>query len=574
MKRSDTGDFCVLYVEPEDDKAGLFQTIVGQEKPVVIMLAERTQLFQRPDDFIELKHVKRQLGKPVLFVLTASERLAQLAQRNGFPVYPSMDALSEALATGQMTRSRVQSRPPLPSNPGGATVAQRTTIPLPLREEAPPRRRTEPLSPPVTPLPPTRSLVRRSRLPAILLFLVAFALVSAALGSYLIFSHNNPISALTAPTAVGRVAFLSSNQVSESSNQGISDKVLVDLQNLTAPASGKKYYAWLIGDKQQSDLKTIALGALNMRDGHAQLLYPGDSKHTNLLSITSRFLITEEDALMAPVSPSLQLATWRYYGEFSQTPITVPNSSKRSSYLDHLRHLLASDPTLDSMELPGGLNTWFYRNTSKLLEWTTSMRDQWQEHKNTAYVKRQTVRVLSYLDGISFVQRDLPPNTPQLVNTRLARLGLLDMDGANQDPPCYLAHISHHLYGLLQVGNEAPASLRDDASKIVKALNNVKYWLEQVRHDARIVIKMSDEQLAQPAGLTYINNMIDNATRAFVGDEDPTTGEVRNGVNWIHNQMQSLATIKVQPFTGSNSSIQTVPGGKQQKAAVKEEPYA
>lgn len=68
MKRSDSGDFCVLYVEPDDEKSTLFQKVMEQKKPIVIMLAEQTRVFQRPEDFTELKHIRRHLDVPVLFV--------------------------------------------------------------------------------------------------------------------------------------------------------------------------------------------------------------------------------------------------------------------------------------------------------------------------------------------------------------------------------------------------------------------------------------------------------------------------------------------------------------------------
>src|SRR5579884_4426095 len=110
MKRSDNGDFCILYVEAGDDRATLIQAISVQKKPVVIMLAEQSRVFQRPEDFADLKHIRRQLDISIVFVIPGSVRQAQLAGRNGFPVYVSMDALASALAVGQMARQRVLAR--------------------------------------------------------------------------------------------------------------------------------------------------------------------------------------------------------------------------------------------------------------------------------------------------------------------------------------------------------------------------------------------------------------------------------------------------------------------------------
>jgi hypothetical protein len=674
MKRSDTGDFCVLYIEPDDEKENIFHVISEQKKPIVIMLMGRGQrseppgerpemrVFQRPEDFAELKHLRRHLGVPVLFVISGSESLIQLAGRHGFPVYRSMDTLADAIASGQRQRGVSRRTVPLsplpesaprrtiPLNTLDAPAVQRRTVPLLATEPAMKRSsQPAPISRNDTPIngngrngngtmatgvsevnddvptrngPPLRNdyvwayesvegaatngkhasatrndgataapdllgstrsapnvatvplahpgpepaaKARLNRLTLGVLILLLFALITAGLGYFLVLSHNLPSDAAAAPNAlVGHVSFLSSNQISENSNQGLNDKILVDLSNLAQPATGKSYYAWLLSDKSQSDTQSTLLGALPVNNGHAQLLYPGDASHTNLLAITSRFLVTEEDTTPTPLTPSPDYSTWRYYGEFSQTPINAPDNTNHFSYLDHLRHLLAADPTLNELELPGGLNTWFYRNVSKILEWTGSTREQWQETNDAGFVRRQT-----YLDGVSFVTKDLPPNTGLNVNERLARVGLLQVDGATQDPSSYLAHISHHLYGLLE-SDAASKTLRQNITSIVGALDNVQAWLQQVRRDALQIMKMSDAQLRQPATLMLLNDMIDNATNAFTGQVDPATGQMREGVTWIHDQIQALAVLDVKHITASGPALQFVPNTNLRRASMLE----
>ncbi len=346
--------------------------------------------------------------------------------------------------------------------------------------------------------------------------------------------------------------------MSENNSQGIDDQVVIDLTLVARPAQGKSYYAWLLGDKSQADMKTIALGALQITNAHAHLFYAGDAQHTNLLLITSRFLITEEDAAIPPIVPSPDMSTWRYYGEFAQTPINKPGNPQHYSYLDHLRHLLASDPALEELELSGGLNNWFYQNTSKILEWTSSMRGQWEDTKDTGFLRRQTMRTLTYLDGLSFVQQDLPPKMPLLVNERLARVGLLSVGGPDQEPASYLDHINRHLNGLLQSGLVTSA-LREKVAGITTALSDVKFWLGQARQDALRILKMNDQQLSQPGTLTIINDMIDNATHAYTGQIDPNTGQIHEGVVWIHDHMQELATMDINTFSSHGSALQIIP---------------
>ena len=110
MKLNESGDFCLLYVEPTDERQSLFEAIGAQSKPVVLMLLlepgqSRPRLFQRPEDFSDLKHVRRQTGTSVIFLTSGSEHLAQMAARYGFPAYPSIDAFANFLAHGRHSAS-------------------------------------------------------------------------------------------------------------------------------------------------------------------------------------------------------------------------------------------------------------------------------------------------------------------------------------------------------------------------------------------------------------------------------------------------------------------------------------
>jgi hypothetical protein len=579
-----------------DDKTALFTTIIGQKKPVVLVLAEQTRVLQRPEDFTELKHVKRQLDQPVVFVAAQSERLLQLAHRNGFPVYPSMDALAEALAKGYMTRQRTRattmplhpeqvaslSNRTAPLTPPPSSVHTTDTLfarqnvhtvdtlppappPITFHTTEPIRTAEPPLRQPTRPMQSEQKYAQKRRFSTILIGLTITALLAAGLGTFLVFVPNVAMTSSSgagaAPTIVGHLYFLSSEQLSENNNHGIADEVQLDINNLTAPKAGKSYYAWLLSDKSQSDTKATLLGVLPVSNGTAHFFYGGDVQHTNLLATNSRVLVTEEDATMAPLTPSPDESTWRYYGELSSTPIVNANdgtsNTKTFSYLDHLRHLLASDPLLDQMELPGGLNNWLYRNTGKILEWTGSMREHWEETPDVTFLRRQTIRTLAYLDGLSYVQQDVPPSIPLGINDRLGRIGILPVNGVNQDPPAFLTHMAFHLNGLLQA-NLSNKALRTNIAAMIVALNNVHFWLMQVRKDSQQLLKMSDNQLHQPNTLSLLNDMIMNANSAYVGQTNTATGEVQQGITWVHNQMQSLAVISIAPYSQGRSSVQMI----------------
>ena len=597
MKQHDRNDFCVLYVEATDEKATVFNALIGQNKPVVLMLADQIRVLQRPEDFAELKHIKRQLSFPIAFVATTkSDRLLQLAGRNGFPVYPSLHTFTDALAKGQITRhlGNDMSRPPRqtipldPSHDIHTDALAEKTAPLVqpaitdnifLRSEAPVAQLAEPVHTSKTasrqltePMPPIqKGSSSKRRLPLVLVVLTLTALLAAGLGSFLVFVPNVPMNvegSAAASPIVGHLYFLSSEQLSENSSRGIDDEIQIDLSNLPNPATGKSYYAWLLTDKSQPDTKATLVGMLPITKGMVHLMYAGDAQHTNLLQNNSRLLVTEEDAMVPPITPSPDQSTWHYVGEISSTPIASANdgtsSTETFSYLDHLRHLLASDPLLDQMELPGGLSNWLYRNTGKILEWTGSMREHWEETPDVTFIRRQTIRTLSYLDGLSFVQQDVPPTIPLGINDRLGRIGLLPVNGIAQDPPAYLSHIAFHLNGLLQA-NSKNTALRTHIADMIVALNNARFWLTQVRKDAQQLMKMSDSQMHQPTTLSLLNDMIANANFAYVGQTDPVTGETQQGVTWLHNQVQSLAVLNITKYVPPSSSIQNVnDSGRQQ----------
>jgi hypothetical protein len=602
MKYSDSGAFCMIYIEPDDDRAVVFASIGDQQKPVVLMLpvSGRARAFARPEDFSDLKHIRRQQQLTILFVIPHNEHLRQLAARNGFPAYASIDALSDILARGQSMFAHQSARPrsaaktiplaprtPAPTFSPHASSYRTPTAPLSQQkkqsspEYAGPKRtvklsQSAPLSAPVaapprqaaynghqaldttlrTPNAPPRKR-RRGLLTAMLVSLLLLLAGGAGLGYYFVYAHASPAPTVSnAPQPVGELHFLSSGQISQTSNVGLNDEVQLDLHDLQSPAPGNSFYAWLLSDTSQGDTTVVPLGKLTISQGSAHLFYMGDAQHTNLLAITSRFLITEEASTPTPIAPSPDFSTWRYDGIISQTPNA--QDPEHFSLLDHLRHLLASDPLLNELELPGGLCNWFYRNTNKLLEWTTSARDNWQQTRDDGFIRRQSLRVLSYLDGLAFVQQDLPPGMVLPENSSLASVGLVDVQGVNQQPPSYLTHILHHLNGLVNAPGSTPDQRKTDA-QIIEAMSNVRQWLNQLRTDVKQLLNMNNAQLAQPAAYALLNDMANQASAAYTGETDPATGTLREGVIWIHASIQSLASMDIYRYVPGNQTPEVVP---------------
>src|SRR5262249_39018119 len=134
--------------------------------------------------------------------------------------------------------------------------------------------------------------------------------------------------------------------------------------------AGNSYYAWLLPDRGHSEESTVTfLGRLTVKNGAASMTYTNPT-HENLLLTKSRFLITEESTSSSYRIPSPDQRTWRYSATLPQTPdLQDPH---HFSNLDHIRHLLAKDPTLQKLGMQGGLGTWFYQNVKSVREWANT----------------------------------------------------------------------------------------------------------------------------------------------------------------------------------------------------------
>jgi hypothetical protein len=331
-------------------------------------------------------------------------------------------------------------------------------------------------------------------------------------------------------------------------SQGIADEVRIVLQSLQSPSHGKSYYAWLRPDEAYPENPPFLLGKVAISGGNGYVSY-SDPQHRNLLAVTSRLLITEQDTAVSPLSYSTDMSDWRYLAEIQQQP--NPNDTLHHySLLDHLRHLLAKDPTLEEFGLPGGIAIWLYRNTQKIYEWSINAVGDWQSggKTNVSLIRQDVIRLLDYLDGIAYVyvQNDLPAATPVLVDARMGTFGLLQFD-PQQQLQGFLHHMIFHLNGLTSSPG-ANNLIQEHADQILAAANTVNGWFEQIRQDAKQLAAMKDEQLQQQQTSTLLNDIAKNANFALNGEFDQTTGNLQMGIERIYEAIQGLATMDITQF--------------------------
>ena len=176
------------------------------------------------------------------------------------------------------------------------------------------------------------------------------------------------------------------------------------------------------------------------------------------------------------------------------------------------------------------------------------MDGQCQDASDPAFIQRQVIRTLAYLDGVQYFAHDVPQGTPclcQLPNTSVA---ILEFDVQAQNPPGYLSQIGTHLNALTQAPGVTPEK-RMLAAQIDQDINNMQGWLEQVHKDAKQLIHTPLGQYHSPASRSLLDDMETNALYAFIGRPDPSTGQVLGGMIQVHYTIQDLATLDVVPFS-------------------------
>ena len=463
------------------------------------------------------------------------------------PISWQPSSVSASGGTVAEESSRGSSSPPV-----GAI--QRPPTPVPPIAPSPPGPSAPPLSPPGR---------RWKSLYTGLVVLVILALLGSGLGVYFTFFHK---SNLPAPVQGGQAFFLSSGQFDTGTAQGIADELQIQLQHIPNPQPGKSYYAWLLGDRNpHAEVQPLEpppqftlpllLGRLTVNNGNVSFFYPGTPQHYNLISVVSRMLITEEDTNVTPRAPAAARSAWRYYAEIPQTPYGNPALSA----LDHIRHLFYKETRVAVLGLPGGLDVWLFRNTEKVLEWSISARDDYHPQvSDPTVIHNLFLSILDYLDGSPNVQIDVPGGSPLAADPTISRVALLSVVPAQlqrtdvlNNPPGYLDHAALHLNGVVHAPDATP-QMRVIATQIIEALNNAKTWLTQVRADAQQLVKMDAVQLSQPSTLALLDNMLLNATYAYIGKLDPRTDQVVPGVLQVHYDVARLATLTITPNLPQN----------------------
>ncbi len=399
-----------------------------------------------------------------------------------------------------------------------------------------------PLAPPAVPQYKEK---RSSKRLYISLSLVLLLVLSIGVVGYVLWgTQKTRVVPPPTSTRVGQVLFLNSPNTT-----GAFDEAQLTLHGLPNAPSGKNYYAWL---STHDDSVEVVHWPLTVQNG--TLVSPNyvHPQHHNLLtSLPYLLLITLQSGNTSV--PSFDPKDDLYYAIIPQTPAKTDNYS----VIDHLNHLLTSDPGLEKLGLHNGLRYWLLMNTQALVQEVNGANNAWQ-NKQILVLRQHLVNILYYLRGASCAPLDLrgtPRGTPTMPDAAIAqqvKASLLECS-ENASITSLLAHSELHMRSIFQAPGATPTQITL-APQIQTNLTQVTTWLEQLyQQDVLHLLTLSDSQLLQASQQSYFDNMKTVSNEAYKG-QTPTS---KTGMLQMSNDLQHLATFDIMSCPRSTSSICT-----------------
>jgi len=399
---------------------------------------------------------------------------------------------------------------------------------------------------PVAPLPvPQQPKKRPGKRLYLGLSLTLLLVLSIGVVSYMLWgTQKPPVAPPVATTRVGQVFFLNSQDTI-----GAFDEAQLTLHNLPNPPSGKTYYAWLVTHDDSIEAVHWPLSVQNGTLTSPNYVYP---PHRNLLtSLPYLFLITVESGNTSV--PSFDLKNYRYYASIPQTKA----ATDQFSVVDHLNHLLTSDPGLKKLGIPYGLRYWLLANTQALTQEVNRANDA-RQNKQILALRQHLVNILYYLRGTSCAPLDLrnipqgTPTTPDATIAQRVKASLLECS-QNTSVSSLLIHAELHVRGIFQA--PGVTSIQTTlAPQIQTNIGQVSTWLKQLyQQDILPLLMLSDSQLLQSSAQPYFDDMKTVSNEAYTGSSSAS----KSGMVQMSNDLEHLATFDIRPCPQNAGNICT-----------------
>ncbi len=303
---------------------------------------------------------------------------------------------------------------------------------------------------------------------------------------------------------------------------GHSDQLRITLQNIDTPADGQTYFAWL----QDTAHRSHPLGALTMHDGTASLLYAGDSKHTNLLSIAQGVIITVENAGSTPAEPGAHKA---YQAMFDP------------ALAQSLKEMLYITPNVPDKQ---AAITVLFETIKSMNDKAASVVDSLQGTQDDPLAMRQATRIIEMVDGAPFATSsgDRPARLPsQLSGIQIGLLSSPTREG-------YIDMVDKQLDQVKQAAGNNTALL-EHIQNARNALTDLRDWVQKIRGYDVQLLKATD--LHSPATLGLALQIKQAAADSYTGhvippNDTPQPIPGSAGASQAYTEAQYMATLDLQ----------------------------
>ena len=353
-------------------------------------------------------------------------------------------------------------------------------------------------------------------------------------------TRKTSVASPVTSTPAGQVLFLTSQN-----SAGVLDEAQITLNGLKNAPINKNYYVWL----NIHDENAVAVHwMLNVQDGKLTTPTYMEPQHQDLFAQSPYlFLITLQgpDATVASFDPNDHL----YYAVIPQTQ----SPSDHLTVMNHLNHLLTSDPNLEKLGLHNGLRYWLMTNTKALIQESNGASTAYQ-NKQAPSLRQHLVDMLYYLRGTSCAPSDLQ-NAPQGTPTKPdgttavdAKISLLDCS-QNTVLPGLLTHTELHVRSIIQAPGATPTQIKL-SPQLQTNLAQVRGWLTQYQKDVMYLLTLSDNQLLQPSTQSYFND-IKTLNNEISNGPTPSS---KLGIVQMSKDLQDLATFDIMSCASPSGS--------------------
>ncbi len=341
------------------------------------------------------------------------------------------------------------------------------------------------------------------------IFALILLIATGIIGSVLLNSKNADSSAV-----VGHVFF-------QDDALGHADVLRLNIQNIAAPPENKVYQAWLQDNKHH----TLSLGPLTLNNDTATLFYPGNTKHTNLLSLAQEIFVTDENTGQTPSTPVGNVV---YMATFDTATL---------QYVKNILYQTPNFPTNDSVIVD------MLETIKSINDKGGSLVDSIQGTHDYALAKRQAIRIIELIDGTQYAKTsgDLPKDMPSEV---YARMGLL----SSPTQQGYIDTLGTQLDKLQQAAPNN-ASLQQHIQNVKSAVTDLRQWVQSLRSYDRPLVQATT--IANPALLSNALQVRQLASDAYTGrivppNDSPSPSLGSAGAYQAYTECQYLATLDVK----------------------------